>query len=81
MNFSNILLKFATVFKIFECFCPFLSLTIISGQRSFSSLADGLLDITQETKNSFWTFSLRNLEAFLLNFAVFCKFLRYQFFI
>ena len=44
LNFSKILLKFAIVFKIFEYFCPFLSL-IITGQRSFSSLADGLLDI------------------------------------
>ena len=36
------MLKFEIVFKIFEYFCPFLSLTIISGQRRFSSLADGL---------------------------------------
>ena len=41
--FSKILLKFAIVFKIFEYFCPFLSLTIITGQQSFSSLADGYL--------------------------------------
>ena len=53
LNFSKILLKFAIVFKIFECFCPFLSLTIITGQRSFLSLADGLLDMTQKRKNSF----------------------------
>ena len=50
LNFSKILLKFAFVFKILESFCHFLSLTIITGQRSFSSLADGLRDITQETK-------------------------------
>ena len=42
-----------TLFKIFEYFCPFLSLTIITGQRSFSSLADRLLNLTPETKNSF----------------------------
>ena len=41
-NFSKILLKFATVFKIFEFFCPFLSLIIITGQRRFFSLADEL---------------------------------------
>ena len=46
------LLKFAIVFKIFEYFRPFLSLTIITGQRSFSGLAYGLLDIAPETKNS-----------------------------
>ena len=33
--YNNILLKIAIVFKIFESFCPFLSLTIITGQRSF----------------------------------------------
>ena len=37
-NFSKILLKLAIVFKIFEYFCPFLSLTILSDQRSFLSL-------------------------------------------
>ena len=36
-------------FKFFEHF-PFLSLTIITGQRRFSSLADRILDITQERK-------------------------------
>ena len=29
MDFSKILLKFAIVFKIFDSFCPILSLTII----------------------------------------------------
>ena len=47
------MLKFAIVFKSFECFCPFLRLTIITGQRSFSTVADGLLEITPETNNSF----------------------------
>ena len=48
--FSNILLKLSILFKISEYSCPFLSLTILASQRSFSSLADGLLDITPETK-------------------------------
>ena len=39
LNFSKILLKIAIVFKFFDCFCPFLSLTIITSQRCFSSLA------------------------------------------
>ena len=49
LNSSKILLKFAIVFKIFEYFCPLLSLNIITGPLSFSSLADGLLVITPET--------------------------------
>ena len=51
--FIEILLKYAIVFNIFDYFCLFLSLTIITGQRSFSSIADGLLDITPEIKNNF----------------------------
>ena len=50
LNFNKILLKFATLFKIFEFFCPFLILTIINGQRSFSSPAYRLICLTQETK-------------------------------
>ena len=49
LNFCKILLKFAIVIKFCEYFCPFLSLAIITGQRSFSSLSDGLPDITPET--------------------------------
>ena len=49
LNFSKISFKFAIVSKIFDNFCPFLSLTIITGQRSFSSPLDGLQDITLET--------------------------------
>ena len=64
LNLSRILLNFAIVFKFFEYFCPFLSLAIITGQRSFSSLSDGLPGITSETKNSFEHFSLQHLEAF-----------------
>ena len=79
MNFSKVLLKFAIVFKIFEYFCPFLSSTIITGQRSFSSVADGLVDITPETKVVLDKFLLRNLEASLLIFAIFCKFLSIRF--
>ena len=64
LNFSKILLRFLIVFKIFECFCLFLSLTIITGQRSFSSLADGLLDITQERKNIFEHFHCKIWKLF-----------------
>ena len=53
---SKILLKFAIVFKICEYFCPFFSLTIITGQRSFSSFADELLDVTPDAKNIFQDF-------------------------
>ena len=56
LNFSKILLKFPIIFKIFEYSCPFLSLTIIYGQRSISSLAYRLIDLTAETKNSFEQF-------------------------
>ena len=47
INFSKIL-NFPIVFKVFEYFCPFLSLTIITGHCNFLSLADGLLDETPE---------------------------------
>ena len=43
-NFIKILIKFGILFKIFGYFCAILSLTIITGQPSFSSLGDGLLD-------------------------------------
>ena len=52
-NLSKILLKFAVNLKIFDYFCPFLSLTIITGQRSFLSLADGLHDKNADSKNIF----------------------------
>ena len=52
-SFCKILLKFVIVLKIFEYFCPSLSLTIITGQRSFSSLADGLHEKNPETENVF----------------------------
>ena len=77
-KFCTILLKFAIVFKIFKYFCIFLSLTIVTDQQNFSSLADGLLDITPETKK-IRTFSLQNLESFLLKFAIFGKFLKIRF--
>ena len=64
LNFSKILLKFAIVFKIFECFCPFLNLTIIIGQRGFWSLAVGLLDITLETKVNFELFHRKIWKLF-----------------
>ena len=61
---SKIFFKFAIVFKIFECFCHFLSLMIITDQRIFSSHADGLLDITPETKNSFERFQCEIWKVF-----------------
>ena len=48
--YSKVWLKFAIVFKIFDI-CLFLSLMIITDQRNFSGLADGLLERTPETKN------------------------------
>ena len=60
LNFSKIL-KFAIVFKMFEFFCPF-----------FSSLADGLLEITQETQNSVEHFHCEIWKLFL-NFARFSQ--------
>ena len=74
-----ILLKFAIVCNIFDYFCPFVSSTIITAQRSFSGLADGLLDINPERKNSFEC-SLRNLIDFVLNFAI-LQILKNRFFI
>ena len=62
-NFSKILLKFAIVFKIFEYFSPFLSLTILNGQRRFLSF--GLHDKYSETNNVFEHFLYRKLETFL----------------
>ena len=49
---GKILLNFAVVFKIFEFFCSFLSLTSITGQQSFLCLAGGLHDKTQSQKIS-----------------------------
>ena len=64
LNFSKILLKFAIVVQIFSIFCPFLSLTTITGQRNFSSLGDGLIGRTFETKNGFDFFLLRSSKLF-----------------
>ena len=57
-SLARFLLKFAIVFKFFEHFCPFLSLTISTGQRQFLGLAVGLYDRTLETKNGFEKFLL-----------------------
>ena len=68
--------------KICDCFqnvCPFLSLTIITGQRSFSSLADGLLDLTPETKKLDLKVFTAKSGSFSFKFAI-SKFLKYQFF-
>ena len=64
MNFSKILLNIAIVKKIFEYFCPFLSSTIITGQRSVSNLWDGLLDICPETEFSFEHFHFEIWKLF-----------------
>ena len=77
LNSSNIL-KFAIVIKVFEFFCSS-SLTIITGQRSFSSLSDWLLDITPETKICFEP-SYCKIWKLFKNFSIFCKFLKYQLF-
>ena len=73
------LLKIAIVFKIFEYFCPFLSLTIITvtiitGQRSFSGLAYGLLDIAPETKNSCEHFYCEIWKLFFQTLQYFANF-------
>ena len=78
LNVSKILLKFAMFSKFFKYFCPFLSLTIFTGQRSFSSLADGLLSITASQRIILNIFFAKS-GSFLLNFAIFCKFSKYQF--
>ena len=67
-NICKILLKFAVVFKIFEYFCPFLSLTIKTGKRSFLCLADGLHDKNPGSKNGFKHFL--HCGNFLLNFGL-----------
>ena len=67
LNSSNILKEICNFF-------PFPSLTIITGQRSFSSLSDWLRDITSETKKLFWTFLLQNPEAFKIIFQYFENF-------
>ena len=58
--FSKILLQFAIVLKILIFVCPVLSLTIITGQQNFLTLANGFHDRTiPETKNDFlliWKF-------------------------
>ena len=74
-NFGKILLNIAIVFKIFEYFCPFLSLTIITGQRSFLSLSDGLHDNYPASKTVFEPFLLRNVETFSFEFCTFSFFL------
>ena len=48
-TFSKII-KIWDCFQIFESFCPFLSLSIITVQQNFLSLAEGLLDSSPATK-------------------------------
>ena len=73
-SFSKFLLKFAIVLKIFEYFCPFLSLTTITGQRSFSSLADGFHEKNPYPENVFEHFLY--CEMWKLFFGI----LHFQFF-
>ena len=65
MKLSNVFIKLAIDFISFECFCPFLSLIIITGQQNVLSFADGLHYKTPGTKNCI---SLLNLENFLISF-------------
>ena len=85
LNFSMILLKFAIVFESFVLFwvyfCPFLSLTIITCQRSFSSHADGLPDITPETKNSIEHFYSEFCKLFHVIFCIFLQMFKISFFL
>ena len=74
MNFSKILLKFAVVFKIFAYFFPFLSLTIITGQRSLLSLANGLNDKHPDSKrflNIFFSAICGNFSSEFCTFSFF----------
>ena len=79
MNMSKILLKFAVVFKIFEYFCPFLSLTIITGQRNFLGLSDGLLERTPERKIVFELFHCEMWKLLFQSLQYFV-FVNYRFF-
>ena len=74
-SFCKILLKFAIVLKIFENFCLFLSLTIITGQRSFSSLADGLREKIQRQKIFLKMFFTVKCGNFSLEFCTLSFFL------
>ena len=70
--FSKILLKFAIISKIFEYLCPFLSLTIISGQQNvLGCVADGLHDRTPEKK---MVLSFFHCEIWKLSFSHFFLF-------
>ena len=66
-------LKFAINFKIFEHFCPFLSLTILTGQRKLLSL--GLHDKYLDAKNVFEHFLYCDM------WKIFFWILRFQFFL
>ena len=60
MLFSKVLLNFAI---FLSCFCPILSLTIITGQRNLLSLADGYLTELQRQRkcsNIYFTTKSRN---------------------
>ena len=69
-NFSKIVLKYAIVF-FFKFLNIFSDHYIITGQRRFLSLADGLHDKNPETKIVFKHFlHCEMCETFLLNFTL-----------
>ena len=70
-NISKISLNFATV-KIPEYFCPFPTLTIITGQQNFFNSSRCVTWQNSREKKWFWTiFPLRNLEVFQIAFFSF----------
>ena len=74
MVLKILLSRICNFLKIFEYFCPSLVLTIITGQRKFLGLADGLNKRTSKTKNCFERFfhcEIRKLSSLILHFSVF----------
>ena len=59
LNIKKMLLKIPIVFKIFV-YCPFLSLTTITGQQNLLSFGDRFSDRIFGTKNGFELFWLRS---------------------
>ena len=75
---SRILARFCLILLLFLNFfnisCPFLSLTIITGQQIFLSLGDEFLNGTFVAKNDFEVFIYCEVENFF-NFALLVFFL------
>ena len=61
-------------FKIFEYFCPFLSLTIVTGQQGFLCLAERLDEKIPESKNLniFFTAICENFSSEFCAFSFLC---------